>query len=137
VKDVAVGILRKNGLVLACQRKKTALYPLQWEFPGGKIETGETPTDALIRELHEELGIFAIHGEELHRQEWSYGDASYRVYYYSVQAFRGELTNQAFETIRWVTPEELRNMDILEGNREVVERLSGKDEIATPEEGSQ
>jgi len=132
MKDVAVGILRKNGLVLACQRKKTALYPLQWEFPGGKIETGETPTDALIRELHEELGIVAIPGEEFHRQEWNYGDASYRVYYYSIRAFRGELTNQAFEAIRWVALEELRNMDILEGNREVVDRLCGSGQIVPP-----
>jgi 8-oxo-dGTP diphosphatase len=136
MKDVSVGILHKNGLVLACQRKKNALYPLQWEFPGGKIETGETPTDALIRELHEELGIVAVPGEEFYRQEWNYGDASYRVYYYSVRTFSGKPANLAFETIRWVTPRELRGMEILEGNREVVDKLYS-DWIASPEEGSQ
>lgn len=129
MKEVAVGILRKNGLVLACQRKKTALYPLQWEFPGGKIEAGEAPADGLIRELHEELGIVANPGEEFQIKEWNYGEASYRVYYYSVKSFQGELINQAFEAIRWVTPEELRNMDILEGNQEVVDRLCGRGEI--------
>jgi mutator protein MutT len=131
MKDVSVGILQNNGLVLACQRKKTALYPLQWEFPGGKIETGETPTHALIRELHEELGIVAVPGEEFHRQEWDYGDASYRVYYYSVLTFSGVLANLAFEAIRWVTPNELRGMDILEGNREVIERLCSRGGIAS------
>ncbi len=82
MKQVAVGILHRDGLVLACQRKKTALYPLQWEFPGGKVESGESPTDALIRELHEELGIVARPAKEFHRQEWDYGDMAYRVFYY-------------------------------------------------------
>lgn len=123
MKQVAVGILHRDGLVLACQRKKTALYPLQWEFPGGKVESGESPTDALIRELREELGIITKHANEFHRQEWDYGDLAYRVFYYEVHEFSGEPENRAFETIRWVKPEELLQMNILEGNRDVVRML--------------
>ncbi len=123
MKEVSVGIIRRNGMVLACQRKRNAQYPLQWEFPGGKIENGESPFQALIRELEEELGIAATPGPEYHRQEWDYGDMSFRVYYFPVEVFRGEPVNLAFESIRWVKPEELRGMNILAGNHDVVQKL--------------
>ncbi len=123
MKQVAVGILHRDGLVLACQRKKTALYPLQWEFPGGKVESDESPTDALIRELREEIGILAKSANEFHRQEWDYGNMTYRVFYYKVFEFSGEPENRAFEKIRWVKPDELLVMNMLEGNRNVVRML--------------
>ena len=123
MKEVAVGIIFRNGTVLTGQRKPTARYPLKWEFPGGKLEPGETPAAALVRELHEELGIDASPGPEFHRQEWDYGDRAWRVYYFRVHAFTGEPENRTFARIRWVTPEELLAMDILDGNREVVEML--------------
>ena len=59
MKEVAVGIILQDGNVLACQRKRDATYALKWEFPGGKLEPGETPEHALVRELHEELAIHA------------------------------------------------------------------------------
>ena len=131
MKEVAVGILTREGRVLACRRPETARYPLKWEFPGGKLEAGETPHDALRRELIEELGIDAAIGREFHRQEWTYegtGDrpeppSSYRVFYYMVPSFRGNLVNKAFHEIRWVTAVELAGMDLLEGNREAVRLL--------------
>ena len=125
MKEVTVGILIQDGLVLSCQRKRTATYPLKWEFPGGKIEPGESPREALIRELKEELSITVEPETELFRQEWDYGDQSFRVYYYSIRSFSGIPTNMAFEQIRWVKPETLLTMDILDGNREVVNKLVG------------
>jgi 8-oxo-dGTP diphosphatase len=127
--DVAAGIIRRNGLILACQRKAQSRYPLKWEFPGGKLEPGEQPASALARELQEELNIEAVIGEEFYRQEWEYpqsagNDGRFRVHYYFVSSFRGEPENRTFEQIRWVTPHELQGMDILEGNREAVERLA-------------
>jgi 8-oxo-dGTP diphosphatase len=123
MKEVSVGILFRNGSVLAGQRKRSTRYPLKWEFPGGKLEHGESPREALIRELHEELGIVASPDTEFFTQEWDYGDLSYRVYYFMVPVFTGEPVNHTFEQIRWVKPEELLGMDILEGNRKVVEKL--------------
>jgi len=125
MKEVTVGILIQEGLVLACQRKTTALYPLKWEFPGGKIEPGESPRTALIRELQEELSITVEPETEFFRQEWDYGDQSFRVYYYCVRSFSGIPKNMAFEQIRWVNPVTLLMMDILDGNREVVNKLVG------------
>jgi 8-oxo-dGTP diphosphatase len=125
MKEVSVGIMHRNGLVLACQRRSTAKYPLQWEFPGGKIEPGETPVQALVRELHEELAITVRPGVRVALQEWDYGDQKYRVHYYKVDSFEGEPVNHVFEAIKWVRPEELLQMNILKGNRGVVELLAG------------
>ena len=131
MQPVAVGIVLRDGHVLACQRKRTARYALKWEFPGGKIEPAESPWDALVRELHEELSITASSGEEFHRQEWTYPESSadrgqdgtFRVYYYLIREFSGEPKNLAFEQIRWVRPQELPGMDVLDGNREAINRL--------------
>ena len=139
MKEVAVGILRDDGLVLACQRKRNAVYPLKWEFPGGKVEAGESPAGALQRELREELGIEATPGAEIHRQEWVYKDGvadperdgSFRVFYFVVDRYAGEPANHAFEEIRWVTFAELARLDMLEGNREAVEILL-RDEKSRP-----
>lgn len=124
MKEVAVGIILNNGRVLACQRKRGARYPLKWEFPGGKVEVGETVSEALARELREELAIVARVDDEFFRQEWIYQDSgSYGVTYFIIRSYAGEPENHVFEQIQWVTPEALATMDILEGNREAVDRL--------------
>jgi 8-oxo-dGTP diphosphatase len=133
MKEVAVGILRAEGKVLACQRRRAGAYPLKWEFPGGKIEPGESPTQALRRELREELGVEASIGSEFHRQDWVYPegspkrDGSFRVFYFLVEGFSGTVANQAFEQIRWVTLQELAHLDILEGNRAAVDMLNANE----------
>lgn len=134
MKEVAVGILKSGGKVLACQRRRNAVYPLKWEFPGGKVEAGESPGQALRRELREELGIEATPGAEIHRQEWIYPDGvadpekdgSFRVFYFLVSRYTGVPANHAFEEIRWVTFAELDRLDMLEGNREAVAILQMK-----------
>jgi 8-oxo-dGTP diphosphatase len=131
MQPVSVGILMRNGEVLVCQRKRTARYPLKWEFPGGKIEANESVWQALVRELREELNIEALGGSEFHRQEWIYPegvadtkkDGAFRVFYYLVSSFSGEPTNLVFEQIRWVSPAALKDIDLLEGNREAVNCL--------------
>lgn len=131
MKHVAVGILMRDGYVLACQRKPSAPYPLKWEFPGGKLEPNETPAEALTRELREELAISVTVPEEFYRQDWVYAegtddpatDGAFRVSYFLVRSFNGDPINRAFEQMRWVRPEELLTMDILEGNRNAIEVL--------------
>lgn len=132
MKEVAVGIIVQHGRVLACQRRRDSSYPLKWEFPGGKLEIGESPEAAVIRELREELSIEAVVQREFYRQEWIYQHASseankdgtYRVFFYLITAFTGTPVNHVFEQIQWVTPKELKHMDILEGNRPAVELLA-------------
>jgi 8-oxo-dGTP diphosphatase len=121
---VAVGILTNDSRLLLCQRTKSSRYPLKWEFPGGKIEPGETPDQGLKRELHEELSIDAEIGELFDQQHSFYPDSgAYDVYYYMVPSFSGRMINRVFETTAWVTPGDIAGYDILEGNREIVQKL--------------
>jgi 8-oxo-dGTP diphosphatase len=129
---VAVGIIIQNGhsigsnvnRVLLCQRKKSARYGLKWEFPGGKLEAGETPEDCLRRELREELSISAEIGQLFHQQHYVYPDSGmFDVFYYKVNAFTGTIVNHVFESFEWTPIVKLLEYDILDGNRDVVAKL--------------
>jgi 8-oxo-dGTP diphosphatase len=125
---VAVGILRRGGTVLACQRKKGSRYELKWEFPGGKVEPGETFEQCLVRELSEELSIKIGHINEVEIQRSQYDDGgAYEVAYCTITDFSGEIRNNVFEQVRWVTPAELTLLDSLEGNKDIVRKLAGQD----------
>ncbi len=123
--EVAVGIMyREDGSVLLCQRSPSKSYPLQWEFPGGKHEEGETSSQTLKRELHEELGIIAEIGPVLHHQVAYYEDGgSFAVTYHRVDRWHGEIINRVFADICWVHPLEFIRYQILSGNREICQIL--------------
>lgn len=124
VTQVAVGILRRNGKILACQRKKGARYEFKWEFPGGKLEPGESVEQCLARELREELSISARLIQRVEVQSAEYEDGgTFKVAYCDVATFEGEPINNVFEQIRWVSLQELRTLDILEGNKEFIARM--------------
>ncbi len=124
---VAVGIITLGSQILVCQRKKSSRYPLKWEFPGGKFENGESAEECLRRELCEELSIDANVGVEFFRQEWHYPDSgSFEVCYLLVPSYAGTIRNNVFEQIRWVHRDELTGVDMLEGNRDVVDKLKSQ-----------
>jgi 8-oxo-dGTP diphosphatase len=123
--QVAVGIIERAGRVLVCQRKKGARYELKWEFPGGKVENGEDPKSALERELLEELNITAEVGGEIHRERWVYPDqGEFDIRFFSVEKFTGDLQNLMFADISWVSLEDLKKFDLLEGSKEAARRIS-------------
>ncbi len=123
-RKVAVGIIIQNSLVLVCQRKKSARYALKWEFPGGKFEPDESAEQCLHRELREELSIEATIGKKFHTQSWIYPDAgSFEVHYHLIPSFSGTMTNNVFEQIQWIAIRDLRSLDMLEGNKDVVALL--------------
>ena len=118
---VAVGILRRDGQILACQRKQGGRYELKWEFPGGKVEPGESILQCLERELREELSITIHTIDRMEIQSAEYDDGGlFEVAYCSVTGFDGEPKNNVFEQLRWVTLRELKELDILEGNKDFV-----------------
>jgi 8-oxo-dGTP diphosphatase len=124
---VAVGILRRNGNILACQRKKGSRYELKWEFPGGKVEPGETFEQCLVRELSEELSIQIRHIDTVEIQRSQYDDGgAFEVAYCTITDFTGEIHNNVFEQVRWVTPAELALLDSLDGNKDIVRKLAGQ-----------
>jgi 8-oxo-dGTP diphosphatase len=132
VIKVAAAIILREGRILIGQRKKADSHPLKWEFPGGKVERGESTTDALARELEEELGIQARIGPEVVRYTWSYPKrATILLMFHRVTEFSGDPQSLAFERIAWETPQRLPEYDFLEGDLDFVRRLaSGEFSVA-------
>ncbi len=117
-------VIERNGTVLICQRK-SGRHAGKWEFPGGKVEPGETQRQALARELGEELAIQAEIGEEIERHEIRYGNGPLlRLHFYRVTQFSGEPVNLQFERIVWEERAQLPNYDFLEGDVEFVKKLA-------------
>ena len=122
---VTAGILRNGGRVLVCQRKAGDRFGLKWEFPGGKVEAGETPESCLRRELAEELGIDADVGPEVHRTDHRYPNGvSVRLLFFRILGFAGVPENREFERFTWARPDELPAFDFLEADKAVVDRLA-------------
>lgn len=117
---VATGILRKGSLVLVGQRPEGHTLAGQWEFPGGKIELGEQPKEALQRELFEELGIKADIG--VLRMTWthSYPEVGILLLFFEVLFWKGEPKPVHHTELRWVTFEELEKLEIPEANRKLL-----------------
>jgi 8-oxo-dGTP diphosphatase len=128
VKRVVAAVIVQDGKILVCQRTRHQTMPMKWEFPGGKIEEGEQPRDALRRELEEELGIDATIGDEIARIKHEYkGGSSVELRFYLVQEFRREIENRIFRDMQWAHPKDLPSFDFLEADLTLVADLaSGK-----------
>ena len=118
----------RGGEVLICQRRPDQPMALQWEFPGGKIEPGETAEQALRRELDEELGIQAKIGSLVTRIRHNYRNGgAVDLQFFAVREFSGELENRIFAQMRWARLEDLPDYDFLPADRGLIRDLaSGK-----------
>ena len=125
MKHVVAALIEKDGKLLICQRTRHQTMPLKWEFPGGKIEDGEQPRDALRRELEEELGITATIGDELARIQHEYPNGSMvELRFYIVRQYQREIENRIFRDIQWAAPKELPKFDFLEADLTLVKDLA-------------
>ncbi len=125
MKRVVAALIVKNGKVLVCQRTRHQTMPLKWEFPGGKIERGEQPRDALRRELDEELGIEARIGEEVARIRHDYKNgAAVELRFYVVREYSGKLENRIFRDVQWAKRSQLPAYDFLEADEPLVRDLA-------------
>jgi len=125
MKRVVAALIVQDGKLLVCQRTRHQTMPLKWEFPGGKIEEGEQPRDALRRELDEELGIEATIGDELARVQHEYPNGGMvELRFYVVRKFSGELENRIFKDIQWAEPKDLPRFDFLEADLALVTDLA-------------
>ena len=123
---VAAVIERGDRRLLIGQRKHDDTSPLKWEFPGGKVEPGETPEAALARELQEELGAKLRKslpiGRTVHKYAVSPEDLE--ILFYAVEIGESEITPRAFEKLAWVLPKELSAYDFLAANAQLVAQLA-------------
>ena len=122
--NVIAGLIFRNKKVLICQRHHNAAFALKWEFPGGKIENRESETDALRRELKEELAIDLRESEFFSGYAYSYENGpTVSLRFHRVKSFQGEPQNLVFEQISWVELDALVNFDFLEGDRRLIMQI--------------
>lgn len=136
---VVAAVVERGGRLLICQRRRGGAFALQWEFPGGKMRAGETPWEALTRELREELGVAARIGRELYRVRHSYAELrdSLQLSFFaaSIENAQGwqnqpwpcrsaaASSKMPFERMLWVKRGELKRYDFLRADRTLVARL--------------
>jgi 8-oxo-dGTP diphosphatase len=125
LRFVAAGLIVRGGEVLICQRRADQPMALLWEFPGGKIEAGETAEQALARELDEELGIHATIGAHVThvRHNYRHGGAV-DLRFFAVHEFSGELENRIHNQFRWVRLEDLPGYEFLAADRGLIRDLA-------------
>jgi 8-oxo-dGTP diphosphatase len=123
---VVAALIEHKGKLLVCQRRRGDRFALLWEFPGGKVEPGEGLVEALVRELHEELGVTAPVGPEVYRTLFDYRELrnSTEIVFFAASARPEEVQNLAFESIEWRAPQTLTDLDFLPADRGLVEQLA-------------
>ena len=122
--EVVAGVFVRGGRVLACQRPPGGHHPGKWEFPGGKVEAGESLQQALRRVLREELNVVATVGSVLWRAEHQYpGREPFTLTFFLVSDYAGAMTNEAFASVCWAPIGALHEDAFLEGDREFIRQI--------------
>lgn len=127
---VVAAVIERDGLILIGQRKPGKWHEFKWEFPGGKIEPGETPRAAIARELKEELGVTAEIGQCVAAYEYQYpGRSHIRLIFFAVTNFTGEMQGGEYHDMRWEKRERLPDYDFLEGDVDFVRSLAASNSV--------
>jgi 8-oxo-dGTP diphosphatase len=124
---VVAAVILRDSKILICQRRRDDSHALQWEFPGGKVESGEIPQDALARELREELAIEATIGKELFRTRHryrEYGQILELIFFQANIDRSTPLQNLVFEGFEWADPATLQKYDFLQADQQFVALLA-------------
>ena len=123
---VSAGIVTRDGNIMLCQRKPEDRLGLKWEFPGGKLEHGESPQQALQRELREELAIETRTGRIYDIYHESSGDRSLLLLFFRSEILSGEPQTIDCNAIAWVSPADLTKYDLAPADLEVARRLAAE-----------
>lgn len=123
MKDVVAALIRRRERFLICQRPANKARPLMWEFPGGKVEEGEAPERALIRECEEELGITLRVGPLYMAAEHRYPDIHIRLLLYEARVAAGRLRALEHADLRWITADEIPRFQFCPADRDILARL--------------
>jgi 8-oxo-dGTP diphosphatase len=125
MRQVVAAVLEREGKILIGQRPPGQSHALEWEFPGGKVEPGETPQRALARELEEELGIRNASGCEILRYDYSYPDKpEITLIFFRVRSWKGEPQLLNYSEMRWERPERLGDYSFVAGDERFLREVS-------------
>ena len=122
IKRVAAAVIRDGERIFATERGHGE-YRGFWEFPGGKLEEGETPQQAAVRETREELGVEIRLGELLHVVEYDYPDFHLVMHCFLAELVSGEIVLREHDDARWLGREELDSVKWLPADADVIEKL--------------
>lgn len=125
VIHVVGAAIERDGTILAARRSAQMSLPGKWEFPGGKVEAGETPEASLARELREELGIEVEVGEFVASGEVPKGERVIRLDVYLCEWTNGELVAREHDALRWVRPDEMHELEWARADWPAVRALGG------------
>ena len=123
VLKVAVAVIEREGKILISRRSRLAHQGDKWEFPGGKLESGESSSQALCRELYEELGIVPTRYEPLITVQHRYVDRPVEIFVFKVTAFSGIPEGREGQPVRWVGVESLDNFTFPAANLPIISAL--------------
>lgn len=124
--QVTCAIIEDRDKILCAQRSEHMKLPLKWEFPGGKIEAGESPQACLIREIQEELAVDIEILEALPANIHSYGTKSIELLPFRCRIVTGTIQYKEHKEIRWLKPQELPQLDWAAADIPIVERYIEK-----------
>ena len=122
--SVVAALIRRNGRFLIAQRPESKARGLLWEFVGGKVEPGETPAQALVRECREELDVTVAPGAEYMRVTHEYPDLTVVLTLFEAELVSGEPRLLEHADLRWITPAEIPEYDFCPADRVILERLA-------------
>lgn len=123
VVEVAVGVVMKGHQTFVCLRAKDKHQGGKWEFPGGKVESGESPEQALFRELKEEIAIVITHTDPLITIAHDYGDKQVKLIVFIVDGFEGEPVGNEGQVGKWIALGDLEPEDFPAANVEIIDAL--------------
>jgi 8-oxo-dGTP diphosphatase len=124
IVEVAAGLIRDaEGRYLITQRRRGSHLPGLWEFPGGKLEAGETPAAGLRRELEEELSAAFTVGGLVETVRWEYPDRTVVLHFFDCRLEAGDIVPREQQAMKWVEPAQLADHDFPPADRELITRL--------------
>ena len=121
--DVVAAIIRKEGEILITQRLDNVHLARFWEFPGGKVEFGESFEVALQREIHEELGIKIRVNDEFLTIDYDYPTKSVRLHFFNCTVLQGDPRPIDVADLRWVNPDDIGNYQFPPADAELITKL--------------
>jgi mutator protein MutT len=123
IVEVVAAVIRREGRILITQRLDDVHLARLWEFPGGKVESGESLEAALQREIREELGVCITVGDEFYTVEHNYPGKSVRLHFFSCTIEDGEPAPLGVADLRWVLPKDLTQFEFPPADTELIEKL--------------